>query len=198
MSFDVKLIDFRTYPMKTADVLKLPLMPAICRTVPFVSVMKRTVGFCNQALQTITLQKCGALARACISWAASLFAYRNVKYFWRYWLPFMFASAALFYYQTWLTKKLCFSVVSSLCSALQSRRRVNSPDLLLCVLWPRAFCVDGVFTADFFFDSLSILIAMGFLIVQPVSVTLKSQPSAAVWDCESAPHDSTSSHLMSQ
>lgn len=177
-------------------------MPAICRTVPFVSVMKRTVGFCNQALQTITLRtsaKCEELARACVSWAASLFAYRNVKYFWRYWLLFLFASAALFYCQIWLTLvwKLCFSVVSSLCSAVQSRRRANSPDLVLCVLWPWAFCVDG-FSLQIFFDSLSILIAMGFLIVQLVSVTLKSQQSAAVWDCEIAPHDSTSSHLMSQ
>lgn len=58
--------------LKTADVLKLsllPLMPAICRTVPFVFVMKRALGFCNQALQTITLQKC-------VMWRARLGLYQ--------------------------------------------------------------------------------------------------------------------------
>lgn len=132
-------------------------MPAICRTVPFVSVMKRTVGFCNQALQTITLQKCGELARACISWTASLFAYGNVKYFWRYWLPVMFGSATLFYCQIWLTPvwKLCFSVASSLCSALLEQKASElSWSGPVCPVTTSLLCW-WVFTADFFWLTVS-------------------------------------------
>lgn len=63
------------------------------------------------------------------------------------------------------------------------------------LLWPRtcARCGCTAFVSFFFscrglFDSLTVLIAIGFLIVQSVSVTSECQQSAAGWECKSIPH----------
>lgn len=52
----------------------------------------------------------------------------------------------------------------------------------------RLLCHFFFFPCRGLFDSLTVLIAIGFLIVQSVSVTSECQQSAAGWECKSIPH----------